>query len=93
MTTYYLAFKPYAELLGLNKHQSAPSNLVLARTGWTDVGIYRSTSQTDFFDFASSLSSDVQRMGNEINRCLSSRTTSLLLLLTSGGLVVYLLLR
>ena len=55
--------------------------------------MYRAGPETDFFSFASGLSLEVQKMGAEINKCLSSKTSSFLLLLTSGGLVVYLLLR
>ena len=93
MSTYYLAFRPYAELRSICQSPSAPSSLLLARSGWSNAGVYRAGPETDFFSFASGLSLEVQKMGAEINKCMSSKTSSFLLLLTSGGLVVYLLLR
>ena len=93
MSTYYLAFKPYAELRSFCQSPAASSSLVLARSGWTSAGLYRDGPGTDFFSFASSVSLEVQKVGTEINKCLSTRASSFLLLLTSGGLVVYLLLR
>ena len=93
MSTYFLEFKPYAELRSIAQSSTTPASLVLARSGWTSAGLYRTGSETDFYSFASGLSLECQRVGTEINKCLSSRTSTFLLFLTSGGLVVYLLLR
>ena len=76
MSTYYLAFRPYAELRSICQSPSAPSSLLLARSGWSNAGVYRAGPETDFFSFASGLSLEVQKMGAEINKCLSSKTSS-----------------
>ena len=93
MTIYYLAFRPCTELIRVGQDACSPTNLVLARSGWTNPSIHGGTSGTDLMSFASNLSSEAQRMGSDINKCLSTRTSSFLLLLTSGGLVLYLLFR
>ena len=91
MTTYYVAFKPYAELVGVGKDGSVirQGGMALSRPLVYNCG----SLEADLSGIASTLSREVQRMGADVTRCLTSRTSTAFFLLTSSGLVVYLLFR
>ena len=92
-TTYYVAFKPYAELIGVGPDGSVvrQGSMALARRPL----VYNcgGSFEADLSGIASCLTREVKRIGADVSKCLTSRTSTALFLLTSSGLVVYLLFR
>ena len=92
MATYYLAFRPCAELIGESGNRTTTFVLPRAQAATATLR-HDGALETDLVSFAATLTNEVQRIGADIGRCLTSKTSTALFLLTSGGLVVYLVLR
>ncbi|TRY68301.1 hypothetical protein TCAL_03016 [Tigriopus californicus] len=88
MSSYFLTLRPYIEIFEVRNE--VPEMILAKPSDWTHSNGSALTSETDLVHLASTLSVEAYRAVREWQRC-NSKTATLLLLLSTGGVLMYFL--